>query len=482
MNKESIVKKLIKRKVFWLLPLVILFIFPIIAIVFNEWLGWSWGKLIIITPDSKVFLTLWTTAFGVVGLIINIVINSSRLTNQEEQLRLHSKNERNSRFSKAIELLGNNHESARIGAAHTLISLAKEYKEEYRKLVFDILCSHIRTTTYQNEYRDLYSEKPSNEIQTIIEILFKKEADNKSLFEGLKADLNGSFLKGLYLHDAAINYANFKDVNLTNSKLTNVDFIGTNFLNTNFRTEMLSNCNFQSSVISNSHFEGTMLNGCHFTDSSISYTHFEQTTMFSSHFEGANINMTHFEGVNIDDGHFEGSNISCCLFVGSEIFKAFFNGALLNLNVKFCGASIEEVSFDGTYLNRVNFEGCALDKVSLLGGGDYEFSNNDRSSFNRDRTFLLEKQKNKKTVFSNKLKFGLLNLEGIRRIEKWMKDSNVDSNIITNIYKKLSNIPNIESNQDNFTQGILGIDIAELSIKKLKEIETKCKGWRQNRK
>jgi uncharacterized protein YjbI with pentapeptide repeats len=480
MKKENRIQKLLKHKVFWLL--LIVFVFPFVGIAFNEWYGCNWGDLINITPASKVFLTVWTTAFGVIGLIINLIINSNRLTNQEEQLSLQSKSERNSRFSKAIELLGNNHESARIGAVHTLYSLAKEYKKEYKELVFNILCSHIRTTTYTKEYQEIYLKKPSNEIQTIIEILFRKEQNNNSFFDGLEADLNGSFLRGLFLHNAALNGANLKDVVLFNAKLFNVDFIKTNFFNSNLRTKMLTDCNFQSSVIRKSRFEGSMLNRCHFENSFIHGSHFEQTLMSSLHFEGATISQTHFEGANIDDVHFEGSNISTSLFICSEISKTHFNGALINQNVRFSGATINETTFDGAYLNQVYFEGCEIKQTSILGGGHFEFSAEDRSQFNSDKTFLLTKQKNKGTVISDTLHFGLLNLEVTRFLDKRMKEGKVQDDIIEKIYAILSAKQRIKSKQDDFTQGLLDVDIAEQFIRIIKKAEIKCNGWRQNQK
>lgn len=473
-------KNILNKKVIWT-TLIIIFVFPFLGLIFNEWFGWNLGNIITITTESKVFLSVWTTAFGVIGLIINIVINSGRLTNQEKQLQLQLKNERNSRFSKAIELLGNNHESARIGAVHTLISLAKEYENDYKELVFNILCSHIRTTTSKSEYKVLYDSKPSNEILTIIEILFKKGTDNRTLFEGFKADLSGSFLKGLNLNNSAFNNTNFTDVNLIDSNLNNIDFIGSTFSNADLRTKMITHCNFSSSTIINSHLENTMLDVCHFEDSFISNCHFELCEMFSPYFIGASIIKSHFEGTYINDGHFEGSNISTTLYIRSYISNSSFNGSLIYPTVRFNGATIEDVSFDGAFLKMVCFKGCAIDNASILGGGNFELTSQEINKFYGDRTLLLEKQVNKDSILLKQILFGSVDFKLMQSIDRKMKDGNVEENIINRIYEELSSIQHIESSKDNFNCGLLPKVVADKSISIIKESEINCGGWRQNR-
>jgi hypothetical protein len=39
------------------------------------------------------------------------------------------------------------------------------------------MCSHIRSKTDETEYKDTHSERPSNEIQTTINLLFKEKEE-----------------------------------------------------------------------------------------------------------------------------------------------------------------------------------------------------------------------------------------------------------------------------------------------------------------
>jgi uncharacterized protein YjbI with pentapeptide repeats len=481
MNKENTFQKLIKRKIVWLLPLIILFIFPFIGIVFNEWFGINWGNLITITSQSKIFFTIWTTTFGVIGLIINIIINSNRLSNQEKQLGLQSKNERNGRFSKAIELLGNTHESARIGAAHSLYFLAKEYKEEYREVVLNILCSHIRTTTMLNQYQEEYAEAPSNEIKTIIEILFKKDYILNSFSDGYEADLSGSFLQGLNTYDASLNHVNLDNVNFNNAVISKIDFIEAKIRNTSFKNAKITDCNFQSATISNTRFIKSVLDRALFYDCYIDNTTFEDSNLYSPHFEGSNIINSLFCISEIYNGFFEGTHISTASsFICSEISKSQFQGSYLK-HLLFWGSSIEESSFDCAHLERVNFEGCAVIKTSMLGGGCFELESKNINDFYKyDRTLLLKKQKGMETLLSESVLFGLLKANHKEIINRRLKQHNIQSEIIKMTNQQLS-INIIESQQTNFEQGIPNEDEVDRIINKLKGVEKTCNGWRLER-
>jgi hypothetical protein len=116
--------------------------------------------------DAKEAVTTLIALGGVVAVVIGIFQTNKRITQQEKQGR-------DARFAAGVELLGNPHESTRIGGAYNLYFLARDF-EEYRAPVCEILCAHIRTVTGAKEYRDKYAEKPSNEVQTIISLLFWK--------------------------------------------------------------------------------------------------------------------------------------------------------------------------------------------------------------------------------------------------------------------------------------------------------------------
>ena len=90
---------------------------------------------------------------------------------QTDANRLTERGQRQERLKNAIEHLGHESDSVRLGGAYELFHLAQD-TEELRQTVFDILCAHIRRTTGESDYRERHKSKPSEEIQSLLTLLF----------------------------------------------------------------------------------------------------------------------------------------------------------------------------------------------------------------------------------------------------------------------------------------------------------------------
>lgn len=157
-----------------LIILVCLFLVPFILIIIGD-MGYTFGPLYTFSiTNIKDFFMFWISLFGVFGVVYNISQNQKRITQQEKQLQAQTISENNTRFAKGVELLGNSQESTRIGGIYTLFFLAKEFQSDYKECIFKILCSHITTITQDITYQKNHMDIPSNEIQTILNLLFKK--------------------------------------------------------------------------------------------------------------------------------------------------------------------------------------------------------------------------------------------------------------------------------------------------------------------
>ncbi|VVH62731.1 hypothetical protein BSPWISOX_563, partial [uncultured Gammaproteobacteria bacterium] len=172
----------------------------------------------------------WTSISSGLIAIIGLILFYERLKNQGEQVRIQGKQVRNQgkqiqiqikqrvdeRFNSAINLLGSSETSARTGAVYALHELALE-EEKYRQQIVQILCSHIRSKTNEQEYKKNHEERPSNEIQTTLNLLFKKRErglytqDFAKVTGFPKADLSHAYLVGANFSDAQCQGANFRD-------------------------------------------------------------------------------------------------------------------------------------------------------------------------------------------------------------------------------------------------------------------------------
>ena len=210
------------------------------------------------------------------GLIIRqIAVTSRRSAAAEETAKAMQKTaeltERGSiaeRFKNAIEHLGNDSVSVRLGGIYALHYIAQEV-EDYRKRVFEILCAHIRETTTQMEYRprnaDSIEIKPTIEIQSILNLLFIED-QGQEIYKGLQGNLEGADLHGARFMSANLQLANLRGANLQNAHLalTNLQYASleeTKLQNATLVIANLQNAHLQGADLQNVSLWGADLQG-----------------------------------------------------------------------------------------------------------------------------------------------------------------------------------------------------------------------------
>lgn len=144
----------------------------------------------------------------------------AKATKEQAKANLHTEQgQRQERLKNAIEHLGHEKDSVRLGGAYELFHLAEDAKEdakELRQTVLDILCAHIRHTTGEKEYREHHKSKPLEEVQSILRLLFVQEYE---VFKGCDINLQGSWLNGANLVKARLEKAVLTRVHLQGAKL-----------------------------------------------------------------------------------------------------------------------------------------------------------------------------------------------------------------------------------------------------------------------
>ena len=123
---------------------------------------------------------------------------------------------RQERLKNAIEHLGHEKDSVRLGGAYELFHLAEDNKD-LRKTALDMLCLHIRQTTGEKEYQEKHESKPSEEVQSLLTLLF---VQGHEVFKGLQINLQGSCLNGADLMGARLEKAILAGVRLEGADLS----------------------------------------------------------------------------------------------------------------------------------------------------------------------------------------------------------------------------------------------------------------------
>lgn len=311
---------------------------------------------------------LLLSILGGIGIFYGLIISSRRaliteksVNKQGEQIELARKSQIDERFKNAIEHLGNEKEPIILGGVSELIQIAKEDREKYSEVVFNILCSYIRSETNINS--KTANDFNSTVIRTIINYLFK--IDSKNPFNGLEADLSNS--------------------NLSGQNLDFCDFTGANFrfaLLGSISNSMFDECDLGKAQIKTSFFKNNSLTGVKLHQTSFSMVEFEDKEFKSKTLTKKNellkANFTHCKFINVsfDERDLYQSNFICCIFRNctfnnltiieskfllSNLYNCDFTNIEIFKSVDFRGSVFNSVKLND-FISESIFKGCRTDK------------------------------------------------------------------------------------------------------------------------
>lgn len=265
-------------------------------------------------------------AMGGVLLVIQAAISYRRAKAMEdaanaqagataEQAKANQSTERGlrqERLKNAIEHLGHESESVRMGGAYELFHLAQD-TESLRQTVLDILCAHIRRTTVEIEYMKKHKSKPSEEIQSLLTLLFVQEHE---IFKNLHINLRGSWLKRAELEKARLE--------------------GAILIGTCLPGAFLAEVKLQKADLS-----AVQLQGAHLSDAQLQEAH-----LWGAQLQGATLSGADLQGAKLFKAELQGTYL-----VQTQLQGTSLSGAQLQ------GASLGEAELQEAYLGRVQLQG-----------------------------------------------------------------------------------------------------------------------------
>ena len=203
---------------------------------------------------------------------------------------------RQERLHNGVEHLGHDSAAVRLGGAHELFHLAQD-TEALRQPALDILCAHIRRTTGQDTYRRRYRSKPSEEVQSLLNLLFTSP---HGICKGLRIDLQGSLLNGATLCAAYLCGAN-----LAEAKLQRADLVGAQLQGAD-----MSWAHLQMAGLSWARLQGADLVGARLDAASLSRANLQGADLARSMLRGASLSRTHLQGAFIVGANLQGADLT----------------------------------------------------------------------------------------------------------------------------------------------------------------------------
>ena len=229
----------------------------------------------------------------------------ARATEEQAKANLHTEQGlRQERLKNAIEHLGHDSDSVRLGGAYELLHLARDIAE-LRQTVLDILCAHIRRTTGENEYRKKHESKPSEEVQSLLVLLF---VQNHEIFKGLRINLQESWLNGADIREAHIEKA----------------------------------------ILTKVYLQGTILYKAHL----------QEANLREARLQGANLEIAHLQAADLVEAHLQGAELFSAYLQAAYLFGAQLQGVRLSAaclqGAKLGGAQLQEANLSSAHLEGVN--------------------------------------------------------------------------------------------------------------------------------
>ena len=338
-----------------LIFLLVLLFLAFMAVMFSETVEKCVGQLLGLSEiwglsKKNEILTFLGIGMGGVVLVLQAVIANRRAKALEDTAKAQAKatkeqakanenteqGQRQERFKNAIKHLGHKSVSVRLGGAYELFHLAKDTADEARDLrqtILDILCAHIRRTTGERKYREDYPSKPSEEVQSLLTLLF---VQNHEVFKGCHINLQGSWLNGADLMKARLEKA------------------------------VLTQAYMHKAVLNGAHLQKAILIGACLHEASLNGAHLDEADLVAVRLDGARLVGAKLPEATLDDARLHGADLSRAQLYRATLIGAQLNGARL-VGARLHMANLDEAQLHGARLDEAQFHEARLLDAQLHG-------------------------------------------------------------------------------------------------------------------
>ena len=309
----------------FLLPALMLFgilLIVFVLVLFSETVEKCVGQLLGLS-DKNQTLTFLGIGMGGILLVLQALIANRRATALEETVMNTEQGLRQERLKNAIEHLGHNSDSVRLGGAYELFHLVQDNKD-LSQTVMDILCAHIRRTTGEAEYREKHPSKPSEEVQSLLTLLFVQ--DHK-VFEGLHINLQGSWLNGANLRKARLWNANLRGAHLNEVILNDARLQRGDFMEAHLKEARLERACLQEANLTLAHMEGCVLLKARLQGATVLGGRLAAAYLADAHLQGADLSNAPMYGATLTGARMQGTKLSWTYLQGTFLNNANLRGA-----------------------------------------------------------------------------------------------------------------------------------------------------------
>ena len=287
---------------------------------------------------SRKYQALRFLGFGMGGVLVALqaLMSYRRAKAMEDAVLNTEQGQRQERLKNAIEHLGNKKDSVRLGGAYELFHLAQDTDTpELRQTMLDILCAHIRQTTSGDEYREKHEVEPSEEVQSMLTLLFVQEHE---VFKKRQINLQGSWLNGASLAGARLAKADLSRARLQGAHLREARLQGTVLMRVQLQGADLVGAQLQGAHLGVAQLQGAILGGAQ------------------------------LQGADLGSARLQGADLGSARLQEAHLGSAWLQGAILG-GTQLQGARLGGARLQGAWLGGTQLQGANLRGVQLQGAG-----------------------------------------------------------------------------------------------------------------
>ncbi|BBM89120.1 hypothetical protein COTS27_00813 [Spirochaetota bacterium] len=318
------------------------------------------------------------------GYAIGGVIASLVAVAALERVRALDQGNIEDRYKNAITQFGNENSSVRLAGAYGLYYLARD-NEDRRVNICNVLCVHIRGITTSEKpifnrqkdlattvgpifdkesYSERYKTKPSDEVQSILDLLTNKENNKDFPFKSHWINLANAHLNGANLEKAQLQGANLRQAWLQGAKL--------------------GSAQLQEAYLWNAQLQGTNLNHAYLQEANLDYAQLQEAKLEKAQLQAATLQSAYLQGANLEEAQLQGANLRESHLQGANLRKSHLQGArlgflqttdsekkqpqiILSNGVQLQGANLREAQLQGADLSCADFQGADLSYAQFQG-------------------------------------------------------------------------------------------------------------------
>jgi uncharacterized protein YjbI with pentapeptide repeats len=220
----------------------------------------------------------------------------------ERQLRVSEDEQVASRFTKAIEQVGDDNLDVRLGGIYALERIARVSRQDHAPTV-EVLTAFIRGRAPWPS-NATPTAVPSADVQAALTVLGRRNLANEA---GTRANINlcQVDLRGADLRGGMFAGALFNDSNLDGADLRRVDLAGARLADVSLRKGNLRYAQLQESILVRAHLDGARLFGANMQraqliDANLTGARLSEADLRNVNFRRANLNDAYFGKANLE--------------------------------------------------------------------------------------------------------------------------------------------------------------------------------------